>query len=81
MENGVWWFYKEGCFFYMRYIISRVGPMDTLRPSQFFISVMVVCSFDSMNPPSYPLIKMDDMEREELYVNLVRQTKRILKEK
>lgn len=36
--------------------------------------------FQAMNPPSRPIIKMDEIEREELYVNLVRQTKRILKE-
>jgi hypothetical protein len=34
--------------------------------------------YQAMNPPSRPVIKMDDSEREELYVNLVRQTKRIL---
>lgn len=34
--------------------------------------------FQAMNPPSKPVLKMDYSEREELYVNLVRQTKRIL---
>lgn len=34
--------------------------------------------FQAMNSPSRPIIKMDYVEREELYVNLVRQTKRIL---
>ncbi|MCB0516563.1 MAG: toll/interleukin-1 receptor domain-containing protein, partial [Bacteroidetes bacterium] len=34
--------------------------------------------FQAMNPPTRPLIKMDDTEKEELLVNLVRQTKRIL---
>ena len=37
--------------------------------------------FQAMNPPSRPISKMDINEREELYVNLVRQTKRILIEK
>lgn len=36
--------------------------------------------YQAMNPPSKPVIKMDYSEREELYVNLVRQTKKILKE-
>ena len=36
--------------------------------------------FQAMNPPNRPTSKMDVNEREELYVNLVRQTKRILKE-
>lgn len=34
--------------------------------------------FQAMNPPSRPLSKMDDNEKEELFVNLVRQTKKIL---
>lgn len=34
--------------------------------------------FQAMNPPSRPISKMDFNEREEVYVNLVRQTKRIL---
>lgn len=34
--------------------------------------------FQAMNPPNHPVSKMDDNEREELFVNLVRQTKRIL---
>jgi len=37
--------------------------------------------FQAMNPPSRPISKMDVNEREELYVNLVRQTKRILMKK
>ncbi|MBK8518439.1 MAG: toll/interleukin-1 receptor domain-containing protein [Saprospiraceae bacterium] len=37
--------------------------------------------FQAMNPPGRPISKMDFNEREELYVNLVRQTKRILMEK
>lgn len=35
--------------------------------------------YQAMNPPSRPVIKMEYTEKEELYVNLVRQTKRILK--
>jgi hypothetical protein len=35
--------------------------------------------FQAMNPPNRPVSRMDENEREELYVNLVRQTKRILK--
>jgi len=31
-----------------------------------------------MNPPNKPVSRMDENEKEELYVNLVRQTKRIL---
>jgi len=34
--------------------------------------------FQTMNPPSKSLIKMDYDEKEELFVNIVRQTKRIL---
>lgn len=34
--------------------------------------------FQAMNPPSRPVTKMDYDEKEELYVNLVRQTKKIL---
>jgi hypothetical protein len=34
--------------------------------------------YQAMNPPSRPVLKMDYSEKEELYVNLVRQTKRIL---
>ncbi len=34
--------------------------------------------FQAMNPPNKPVLKMDYSEKEELYVNLVRQTKRIL---
>jgi hypothetical protein len=35
--------------------------------------------FQAMNSPSKPIIKMDYSEKEELYVNLVRQAKRVLK--
>jgi len=34
--------------------------------------------FQAMNPPSRPITKMDYDEKEELFVNLVRQTKRIV---
>ena len=34
--------------------------------------------FQSMNPPNKPVSKMEINEREELYVNIVRQTKKIL---
>ena len=36
--------------------------------------------YQALNPPTRPLIKMDSTEREDLWVNLVRQTKRILKD-
>jgi len=36
--------------------------------------------FQALNPPSNPVIKMDYAEKEDLFVNLVRQTKRILNE-
>ena len=36
--------------------------------------------YQTMNPTNMPLLKMDIIEREELYVNLVRQAKRILTE-
>jgi hypothetical protein len=35
--------------------------------------------YQAMNPPNLPISKMDENEKEELLVNLVRQTKRILK--
>ena len=35
--------------------------------------------FQTLNSPSYPISKMTDHEREEFYVDLVRQTKKILK--
>lgn len=34
--------------------------------------------YQAMNPPSKPISKMGDNEKEELFVNLVRQTKKIL---
>lgn len=36
--------------------------------------------FQALNPPSRPVSKMDSNEKEELFVNVVRQTKRILNE-
>ena|SRR6478735_8845426 len=36
--------------------------------------------FQAMNPPSRPVSRMEYDEKEELFVNLVRQTKRVLKE-
>ncbi|RXG31867.1 toll/interleukin-1 receptor domain-containing protein [Leeuwenhoekiella marinoflava] len=36
--------------------------------------------FQAMNPPSRPVSKMDLNEKEELFVNLVRQTRKILEE-
>jgi hypothetical protein len=36
--------------------------------------------YQALNPPTKPVVKMDNVEREELFVNLVRQTKRILEE-
>jgi len=36
--------------------------------------------FQAVNSPSRPIIKMDPTEKEETFVNLVRQTKKILKE-
>lgn len=34
--------------------------------------------YQAMNSPTKPVIKLDRVEQQELYVNLVRQTKRIL---
>jgi len=34
--------------------------------------------YQAMNPPNRPVLKMDYTEKEDLYVNIVRQTKRIL---
>lgn len=36
--------------------------------------------FQAMNSPNHPISKMDNNDREELFVNLVRQTKKILNE-
>lgn len=36
--------------------------------------------FQAMNPPSRPVIKMDEADREEFFVNLVRQAKKYLQE-
>ena len=37
--------------------------------------------FQAINPPNRPVVKMDLTEKEETFVNLIRQTKRILEEK
>ena len=37
--------------------------------------------FQAMNPPNRPVSKMDENEKEELFVNLVRQTRKVLNEK
>jgi hypothetical protein len=37
--------------------------------------------YQAMNSPTKPVIRMDTVEQQELYVNLVRQTKRILEQK
>jgi hypothetical protein len=50
-----------------------------LRPCLYDV-VDELGEYQTMNPGNVPLLKMDDMQREELYVNLVRQTQRILKE-
>jgi hypothetical protein len=34
--------------------------------------------YQAMNSPDKPIMKMTDLEKEELYVNLVRQTKKFL---
>lgn len=36
--------------------------------------------YQAINPPTKPIIRMDYVEKEDLFVNLVRQTKRILNE-
>lgn len=48
-----------------------------LRPSLFeeFEEINI---YQAMNPPNSPVSKMDENDKEEFYVNLVRQTKRIL---
>ncbi|MEZ4992745.1 MAG: toll/interleukin-1 receptor domain-containing protein [Saprospiraceae bacterium] len=48
-----------------------------LRPC-LFEAFPKINEFQAMNPPSKSVSKMDENEREELFVNLVRQTKRIL---
>lgn len=53
--------------------------MIVLRPC-FWEDIPTLAKFQTMNPPDRPVSKMDDNEREELFVNLVRQTKRILSE-
>ena len=51
-----------------------------LRPCLFEV-IDELNQYQTMNPTNRPVLKMDIIEREELYVNLVRQTKRILSEK
>lgn len=51
--------------------------MVIVRPS-FFEEIPILNQFQAMNPPSHPISKMSENEKEELYVNLVRQTKKIL---
>ena len=51
-----------------------------LRPCLYDI-IDELEDYKKMNPGNVPILSMDMMEREELYVNLVRQTKRILGEK
>ncbi|MEM9822803.1 MAG: toll/interleukin-1 receptor domain-containing protein, partial [Bacteroidota bacterium] len=50
-----------------------------LKPCLFEV-VDELQQYQSMNPANIPLLKMDAIEKEELYVNLVRQAKRILAE-
>lgn len=50
-----------------------------LKPC-LFDEVNELNQYQAMNPPSNPVSKMNENEKEELYVNLVRQTKRILDE-
>ncbi|WP_281991412.1 toll/interleukin-1 receptor domain-containing protein [Aquimarina aggregata] len=48
-----------------------------LRPC-LFDEVSHLNQYQALNPPNRPVSKMDENEKEELYVNMVRQTKRIL---
>lgn len=48
-----------------------------VRPC-LFEEFPAINQYQAMNPPSRPVSKMDSEEKEELFVNLVRQTKRIL---
>jgi len=50
-----------------------------LRPCLFEV-VDELNQYQRMNPADIPVLKMEETQREELYVNLVRQTKRILTE-
>lgn len=50
-----------------------------LKPC-LFESLEELNQFQAMNPPDRPLIKMDEIEREELFVNIVRQTMKLLNE-
>lgn len=51
--------------------------MVILKPC-LFDGFPSLSQYQAMNAPSHPVSKMDENEREELYVNLVRQTKKIL---
>lgn len=51
-----------------------------VRPCLFEV-VEALNQYQTMNPHNKPVLKMDTVEREELYVNLVRQTQRILAER
>lgn len=50
-----------------------------LRPCLYEV-IEGLDQYQTMNPGNTPLLKMDEMQREELYVNLVKQTNRILSE-
>lgn len=50
-----------------------------LKPCLFEV-IEGINQYQTMNPGNTPLLKMDDIQKEELYVNLVRQTQRILSE-
>lgn len=49
-----------------------------LKPCLFEV-IDELNQYQTMNPSNMPVLKMDDIQREELYVNLVRQTQRILR--
>ncbi len=51
-----------------------------LRPCLFEV-IDELNQYQTMNPTNKSVLKMDVIEREELYVNLVRQTNRILRER
>lgn len=48
-----------------------------LKPC-YFEAFAELNQYQTVNPPSNPIIKMNEADKEELYVNLVRQTKRVL---
>jgi len=51
-----------------------------LKPCLFEV-IDELNQYQTMNPSNIPVLKMDAIQREELYVNLVRQTQRILRTK